>query len=466
MKTGSFIKIVKIIIIALLIVVFASISYMCYAESNDYLGLLDHSAGAVYEINYHKPTSKKAMLLIPGLMASTLYDIDSGKPLWGYGGIVNMGVELFKIQISNASLAEKETSVQGIINRLACDENNVPLVREKVGTMGDGDAYGSFDGMKYIYDILEPAYGKQYDVIVWQYDWRQSNQGSAVELEKFINYHGYDELMFFTHSMGGVVVSNFLARSVENRNKTKLFMPFGCPLLGSMDAINNLYESVNLEGMIANALSMLKDNFNIDFSLNSLARNLASVYELLPFPAFDEVDYFKEDSISYVGSETAMHYEGQSVKCDEMLEKMYTYSWTKKANGESMPVVAGLEGYFEHLYVEVNGKRLFVTDTVSTEYIVGLGLNTLVGAYVNKDGILEDKVYSELGDGTVPAFSATAGHALTDENVHLVYGISHGPLANGDDLEGNSPEFTGLKYVRGIMEKYIEKTDSQIAGGN
>lgn len=462
---GIAVNIVKMFVIILLIAVFALLSYSCYTGSNDYLGLANHSNGAVYDTECYEATSDKAMILIPGLMASTLYDTADGSPLWGYSRFGNLITQVVKM--GNATLAEKETFATSVVNSLSCDENNVPLVKERVGTMSDSDAYGSFNGMKYIYNILEPLYGEQYDIVVWQYDWRQSNTGSALELERFINYNGYDEVMFFTHSMGGVVVSNYLARREENREKTKLFVPFGCPLLGSMDAVNNLYENQDQSGFMVTILNLIKEKFNVDVSLNTIARNLASVYELLPSPAYDEVAYYDANSSAYVGTATPMYYEGESVTCEEMLSYMYTYSWAKKSNGEYKPVVAELESYFDSLYVEVDGVRTFVTDTVPTEYIVGVDVNTLVGAYVNSDGVLVDTVYSMLGDGTVPAYSATAGHALTDSNVHLVYGITHGPLANGEgDLEGSDPEKTGLQYLKGIMAKYISKTDAQINGGN
>lgn len=452
---------IKAIIIAALCAVIVLTTVLCLTGQNGYLGLKDHSKGALYEINYYEAKSDKAMLLIPGLMASTLYDLETDKPVWGYDGILGMVTDLIKIQSSNATTAEKEKFAQALIDRLACDENNVPVVRERVGTMEDPDAYGSFQGMKYIYDILTPLYGKQYDIIVWQYDWRQSNTGSALELEKFINYHGYKEVMFFTHSMGGVVVSNYLARSEANRTKTKLFMPFGCPLLGSMDAVNNLFESDG-SGMIASALTMVKDMFNTEFSINMLARSMASVYELLPFPAYDTTRYFNAQSADYVGRQAGVYFESKPVKNEELITVMSSYAWAKRANGSLKPAVENLGNYFDSLYIDVDGQKVFVTDLVPTEYIVGVGLNTLVSAGVDKEGKIVGKVYSTLGDGTVPAYSATAGHPLDAENVHLVYGIAHGPLANGRDVEGHTPETTGLKYVPGIMAKYIEKTDSEL----
>jgi hypothetical protein len=228
-----------------------------------------------------------------------------------------------------------------------------------------------------------------------------------------------------------------------------------------MDAVNNLFESDG-SGMIASALTMVKDMFNTEFSINMLARSMASVYELLPFPAYDTTRYFNAQSADYVGRQAGVYFESKPVKNEELITVMSSYAWAKRANGSLKPAVENLGNYFDSLYIDVDGQKVFVTDLVPTEYIVGVGLNTLVSAGVDKEGKIVGKVYSTLGDGTVPAYSATAGHPLDAENVHLVYGIAHGPLANGRDVEGHTPETTGLKYVPGIMAKYIEKTDSEL----
>lgn len=458
------INILKILLILTLIAALLLITYGIFTEKNNYLGLADHSKGAIYEINYYKPASKKAILLIPGLMASTLYDLETGDALWGYSRFMKLAVDL--ISAGNKSVEEKQALVKNAIDTFSCAENHIPLVKEKVGTMLDSDGYGSFGGMKYLNDMLKPLYGKQYDIITWQYDWRQSNTGSALELEKFVNYHGYEEVIFFTHSMGGVVVANYLARNEKNRLKTKLFVPFGCPFFGSMDAIGNLYESaIQSSGIMADAMSILSNSFETELSITDLARNFASVYELLPFNSFYNAGYFQEASPDFTGKTSPIYFENEPSDYENSISNMKKFDWTKMTNGKFKPALEKLEKYTDNLYIDFNGIKTFISDTVNTEYIVGVDLPTAVCAFIGKDGMLYETIKSDSGDGTVPSYSASAGNPLDAPNVHLVHGIAHGPLANGDDFEGNTSEKTGLKYVLGIMAKYVEKTDLELFGG-
>ena len=415
--------------------------------------LQSHTKGAIYDYRYYKKNVKhdKAMILIPGLMASSFYNPETEEPMWGMDGFGNLAVTMIKQDTQE----KRSAYFDFVINSLKCDENNVPLMRERVATMNDHDGYGSFDGMKYIYDLVFPVYGDRYDVVVWQYDWRQHNMGSAEELEKFVNYNGWKEVMFFTHSMGGVVVSNFLARSAVNREKTKLFMPFGCPFFGSMDAINNLFEVKDADGLMNQLFNMVGAYAQREFSLVDVARTLASVYELLGFPAFDDAWYYDPASPYYVGAGGMIGDGTRYFDSKGIYELVCSYDWSKRSDGSLMPAVKNLIDYQNRFYVDDgNGNKVFVSETVPTEYIVGIDVETTVAVTVDSEGRITGKTKSLCGDGTVPAYSASAGHSLDDPRVHLVYGVQHGPLAN-DSFQATK-EQSGLKYVLGILEKYIK----------
>lgn len=452
-KTGKIFGIVvAVLIIALILALSVGAIVGFKATSWDGVSLKSHAAGALYDYTYYKPfvKSRKAMILIPGLMASTFYHPETNEPMWGYGGIANIAATL----LGKKTEEEQDEYFDFTVSTITADENNVPLFRERVGTMLDPDKYASFGGMKYIYDIVEPLYGDAYDVVVWQYDWRQHNAGSAAELEKFINYNGWNEVMFFTHSMGGVVTSNYLARSAENREKTKLFVPFGCPFFGSMDAITNLFSETNPSGMMNDIFAGINQMFKKNFALTDAARTLASVYELLPMPAYDDAWYYDSSDANYCGAESAIYYKGKSLSAEQAYETICDYEWVKRADGSLMPVLGNLEAYRSSLFVDDGkGGRVFVTELVPTEYIVGIGKSTNVSVVIDENGRILSKIKSRLGDGTVPAYSASAGRPLDDPHVHLVEGIDHGPLAN--DLYPDTKDKTGLKYLEGILAGYI-----------
>lgn len=421
-------------------------------EKWDGKSLQSHAKGAVYDYTYYKENVRhdKAMILIPGLMASSFYSAETDEPMWSVEGFAH----LVTTMLQQPTQEDKSDYFDFVINSLKCDENNIPLMKERIATMQDGEQYATFDGMKYIYDMVYPVYGDRYDVVVWQYDWRQHNMGSAEELEKFIDYNGWDEVMFFTHSMGGVVTANYLARSAENRNKTKLFMPFGCPFFGSMDAINNLFEEDNPSGMMNTLFSAVSTYAQRDFALVDVARTMASIYELLNSPAFDSAWYFDEDSPYYIGASGSIYSDGKYLDNAEIYDLICAFDWAKRTDGTLTPAVNNLPDYWSNLYVDDgNGNKIFVSDAVPTEYIVGIDVETTISVEINAEGKIIGKITSSYGDGTVPAYSASAGHSLDDSNVHLVYGVNHGPLAN-DNFQASAEE-SGLQYLMGILARYI-----------
>lgn len=465
--------------------------FACNKEEEEEVKLL-HTDGAVYaDASYFQSKHNKAMILIPGLMASSLHTtktdeyFETNTQVWGVQGFINL--------VSVAAPDDSTFRASALMNLLGSDENGTPHTKLRVDDMRDADAYGSFQGMSYLYDLLSPLYGEQYDIIVWQYDWRETNVGSAEQLELFINAKGWDEVMFFTHSMGGIVTANYLARSAANREKTTLFMPFGAPFLGSMDAIPNLFvdtvttgggfELAGAEVDLFGLLTEMMSEGTEKFTMATLARTVTPVYEMLPTDAFNASPFFSADSgtvsaqvkdadgnvtktinyINYVGADSSILLSGRSATMAEYLSFIASFNWAKRADGTSIAAVANQTSYVSSLLIDNgSGNKVFVTELVPTEYMLGIGMETSISADINAAGEITAYKKSMLGDGTVPAYSATAGHSLNDENVHFVVGVSHGPLANDSALDGNTADVTCLKFVPNIMKKYIEKTDSEL----
>ena len=503
MKKGKFLTvIIAVCLCASMLLCFVS----CSTPNNESVSanaLQSHLNGAVYNTDGYVKTHDKAMIFMPGLMASAMYETDGDEQMWGMSRFVNLALSLLSYNAEGKTVEEKHAFLDETIKSIACDENNVPYTKLRVANMEDPDAYDAFGGMKGIYDLVEPVYSKQYDMIVWQYDWRQHNMGAAEQLELFINSMGYDKVMFFTHSMGGVVVANYLSRSIENRNKVELFMPFGGPFLGSMDAVTNLfpiekteefvfdYDNLTASSLITViqdiltgkskinvfdfALGLINNILESDFEMQDLARTIPSVYQLLPFPSYNETLYFdSSDEYSYVNADSSISVEGEALNSEAFMDYLKEFSWTKKANGDYLPVVDNLENYQSNLYFDISqvpenlkdraysadGKSVFVTELVPTEYVIGNSMNTLVACNLSENGTIKDFYYSEEGDGTVPAYSATAGRPLDSDHVYIVNCIPHGPLL--DNKNGYTVSMTGLQYVLGVLDNYIEYTDAEL----
>lgn len=491
--------------------------------------------GAVYNENW-VPTKKQAMLLIPGLMASSFYNLEEdsfGEELWGTKGFLNLVQNYYAKDVENL-IAEfnkkypnedftvyseyteaKAGILQGILNSvLSCDENGVPKMTVGVSNMKGSEKFAAFKGMKYIYDILFTNYSNQYDIVVWQYDWRASVDLASSELARFIDECGYEKVQFFTHSLGSVVVANWL-QDQGHRDKTELFVPFGGPFLGSMDATINLFSDITESGLIADLMKLV----DVSADIRSITTTMPSVYQLMPFSQLYSIAERLDDN-------TPVQIDGQDATFDEFYDRLETLDFTKKENDELKPFVEDLVDYQNRYFVKAkldaktgkyvedeSGEYVHVTWLVPTEYIVGVGCKTtnsvnlafnaesktaemiskdldmtefdatgsIYDKYIdttvtcamtadeNQNIIDTSKYYERLtygaGDGTVLAYSASAGLPLDAENVHLVYGIPHGPLANNSFSGDFAPdELTGLAYLKGILKKYVKKTDLQIAG--
>lgn len=471
--------------------------------------------GAVYEENF-TPTKDKAMILIPGLMASALFNAETDEAIWSPKGFLNLVGEFddnlsaldakYEGNTYNNSDYDKEKQrlLQDLlIKYMGCDDEGVPNTTVRVANMSSENPADAFGGMSYLYEDLYSKYRNQYDIVVWQYDWRQSNVESARHLEDFIEKCGWSKVQFYTHSMGGIVVSNYL-KEASNRDKVELFMPFGAPLLGSMDAVTNLFSE--------DALAFVKDLFKgmgINFNLAEVARLIPSVYELLPTKEFFAL-YGEGDSPIFINGAPATY--------QQFMQNLLSQTWVKGSDGEIKDFIKNLESYQDAFFVNAtydkakdiwvedskSEQKVHVSQLVPTEYVIGVGKFTVNRSHlIGDDNITEDYadqdkteinaagsifsnyigveggqgngrvsiidyetgIFRGLGDGTVPAYSASCGQSLDSANCHLVYGVKHGPLLNDsiDSVNGYCPAYlTGLAYIDEVLPDYVAKTDAEI----
>ncbi|MDR2635071.1 MAG: hypothetical protein LBC13_03705, partial [Clostridiales bacterium] len=202
----------------------------------------------------------KAIIIVPALTASGLYDTSTGLPVWDplpydvyypevLGGNLNFS-KIFQVNV----LEEDKTgadimtllgdiltdSPSSLLNQVALDQYGRSTGNPNIAPANGYDnkiQYGVLGAYKDEFDALKELYGDDYDVHVFNYDWRMDNRGSSELLEKFVNDNGYKEIILISHSMGGNVVAGYLARSAENRSKVKAYLPYAASFLGSFDAL-------------------------------------------------------------------------------------------------------------------------------------------------------------------------------------------------------------------------------------
>ncbi len=445
-----------------------------------------------------QPHKKRAVIIVPGLFASALYDADTGKAVWdpfddidlwltdiirhgalNYDTLIELALnDGFQQEINHLTANDGHGDGEGFLYKFtAINEDGTSKfnIKPYPPTTETRHKYGLMNAQKDIYDYFEETYGDTYDVILFNYDFRLDNRINGKNLEDFINENKYDEVILASHSNGGPVVASYLARSEENRKKVSLYLSYDAPYLGSVTALTTLE---NLERMINGvedyvALLGLSDEvvqtaFHEQFL--PLA-NMFTVYQLLPtYELLCTPHYYylwsedvhtpgEEPDTIYTETETPLltMYNYETGKMDD-----YTFSsdkalydfycsrpWAHKNNDLNDELRAGMKDWLEYnrsFYVEDGGETKHVTELINTYYFCGIGHDTPHTAeYLDRSGELRCYLdnESEQGDGTVLLYSATAGTA--DYTRHIVI-----PFADHYDVVQYFNQ-----YTRDVTEKII-----------
>lgn len=394
-------------------------------------------------------TQKKAMILIHGIGEGCLYNTETGEPAFC---VTDFNAEELGDLVAGVMPSDEGDSLLDI---LPVNEDGTLKEDDVIRPANMNDPTGQYvmaNLMKPLYEQLEADYGEDYDVVVWQYDWRLSTDDIADKLEAYIADKGYQKIMLFTHSMGGMVASAFFKKEA-NRNMTELFVPFSTPFYGASDTVYLLYEGliaaipemidqfyvevpdefkslINLLGlddedydengnpnpsvMFSKLMSMANNpiikNF-IDINmvlgiLKDIAKNLVSLYQLFPNEEFFASPLYSDNAF--------FTYDGAAKSYDEFLDICVTDEYlselTLMTNDEVRPALASLTEYQESIMPD--GEQ--ISTLVNTFYVQGNGVKTLKSVNALSDGTATYD-YFNYGDGLVSVWSGTAGLLKGDE---------------------------------------------------
>lgn len=361
------------------------------------------------------------------------------------------------------------TGEDGFINALQVDRNTGKSVRNIKPATSETDShvkYGVLNVYKQTYDSMVAEYGDEAEVSVFNYDWRLDNVENGRLLEEYINSKGYDEVILTSHSMGGNVVSCYLARSEENREKVKLYCAYAPSLLGSVDALTyiedpmRLADMIDIDGiknMLPSAAAGMVDSI-IETVLNDVMaefiRGFTSMYQLFPSPYLMESGQY-----SHTGSDYMITVDGTPIKTREELIEFYAsrpwafnedgepiYVFQKEANGKTR-----LENFFDSAYVVTDAGLVHSTTLVNTVYFVGTGISGRERAtYItDADGdIVLDRTYNSYdGDNMVLVYSATAALGPEAPNAYVIDNGSHGPVGISFDALLKEKTFEEINKV-------------------
>lgn len=361
------------------------------------------------------------------------------------------------------------TGEDGFINALQVDRNTGKSVRNIKPATSETDShvkYGVLNVYKQTYDSMVAEYGEKAEISVFNYDWRLDNVENGRLLEEYINSKGYDEVILTSHSMGGNVVSCYLARSEENRSKVKLYCAYAPSLLGSIDALTYIEDPMRLgdmldidgiKNMLPSAAAGMVDSI-IETVLNDVMadfiRGFTSLYQLFPSPfLMDSAQY------SHTGSDYMITIDGKPIETREELIGFYAsrpwafnedgepiFVFRKEANGKTR-----LENFFDSAYVATDAGLVHSTTLVNTVYFVGTGISGRERAtYItDEDGnIVLDKTYNSYdGDNMVLVYSATAALGPDAPNAYVIDNGSHGPVGISFDALLKKKTFEEINKV-------------------
>jgi pimeloyl-ACP methyl ester carboxylesterase len=439
-------------------------AYRVFAAVSAFAIILVFGAGGFGAVTYamaKKSDENKAIILLPGLFASGLYDTATGKGVWDplesldirFGDIYDgAGINLTGI----APLMEKEIvfnevmkildnggkgAPDSLFNLMAINEDGTPAVStlEAVPFASSSRLrYGVVNAQKDMYDFFQTQYGEEYDVQVFNYDFRLDNRESARRLEEFINSKHYQEIILVSHSNGGEVAAGYLARSEANRSKVKKYLSYNSPYYGSFSAIDILED---IEGMVEGMTDMIGGMIpgaqalitNIVQNQALRLLNMWPVFQLLPSYELLTQEYGGEQAGYFIDGEY-VHFANQ----EELWEFYCSRPWAKTAEGElRVPMQQWLD-YRDSLMVALeDGTKVLSTTLVDTVYYTG---SNVPGSYqTHFHHVGEELRYlgsygTMMGDGVVLYSSAVA---FTKDPARIV-------VFMGQDHYGVVTDFDGI----------------------
>jgi len=449
----------------------------------------DGDNAAVYEEEYKLTDGKKAIIIIPGLLASGLYDKETEEALWD--PIKSDEVDLLEfmgvydethVNITIDTLLEEWLDLfdyaadvigdtdKSIMRRIMCDDQGDPAPNVVgVPVTYEGHLkYGALNSYKWWADGLKAEFGDEYEVVVFNYNWLTDTRYAVRDFAQFMKDNNYTESILIGHSMGGLVATEYLALGAESRARVDKFIAMAVPFYGSYMASSTFENPYVFQDMIDYYMDMFMESdfvqSNAILSKLDLTAtkaqimemynnmivpflfNLKSVYQLLPSAELLEL----QASIAGQGA----YENGQKIAAEDLFAWYKTRPFTttnglatkeEAASLATRAIFADWQAYRDGFYVDKPEGKVFACDLVDTYYVAGNDSATETAIVV--EGEKRYSTTSLFGDSVVPLLSATRGKAADNRHVFLVSGEEHIPM--GTHWEGSDQKDIVLKIISG-----------------
>lgn len=327
---------------------------------------------------------KRIGIIVPGILGSILWykDVKPHNVIWSDNIYTS-----YKNLISNPSLL-KWTGKKADASLLkSVSFTGLPVLN----TFKAVDIWGNL--LKFLSGL--PEFGKDDSLLEFAYDWRQSISESAQDLKNTIEKKYLVDLssqpkakdnerfVFFSHSMGGLVIRLLITQGFINAEWIDRIIHIGSPLVGSQSAFRSVIEIRNLPGLNIIAKFFRRKNSDQFYKvlMNSM-RSFPSVFELMP-----------NRSIKYLKYPGPIHKNPLDENCFPkscVVNAIKTHSLLSKSNS----IISKNKIKVYTIYTESHTKEKTdeVYEVLPIQYIQSYKITNVTT--------------SILGDGTVLAYSA------------------------------------------------------------
>ena len=351
----------------------------------------------------------RVAVVVPGIMGSTLFygeDPDRREEIWGENFPTN-----YRLLLSNPTLLRwnGRPAESSLLENVYISKT----MRWRKHRLWDGL-------LRYLRD--HPEFGAHNRILLYGYDWRQSLLETAKRLSERLGEHAERmgpsgeglRCVFFTHSMGGLVVRIALALGVLDPGRVDKIVHIGTPLQGAPAAFRSAYESGSLPFL--REFSYLFRGKNAPRFFNHLLDNVRtfdSIYQLMPPVGQDYLFY------------TPTHRSNPLAEGLVPLAKRALADQAHELLGKAEKTILdrGIETF------SIYGK--YNQSTTDIEYSVQqLGAPNPGYEIIQARGIND-------GDGTVSKWSA-AGNSGSSQQKPLMY-VDHATMCNNHNVVGLLP---------------------------
>jgi pimeloyl-ACP methyl ester carboxylesterase len=342
------------------------------------------------------------IIVVHGIMGGTLYNCD--------GDLVWLLIDdPDKLPGSNDSFLEKIQEIKKLIGDVYSGNVSLDLGQLNINTQLETPNNGrnlNAPGIKREYGVLGGFYDKKLvdslceqfpdrAVYFYSYDWRQSNNDSAVGLNDLINdikaQTGYSKVDLVCHSMGGLVASSYVSQ--HGTNDVRYIITLATPYEGSPEIISRILREKPLgtRTFMNKALSLLLVECGVT---KELMAGFPSCAELAPTERY----FMSTNYLKYHGTHLPKTYE------------QYYGVMTSIFGAENYDSAVAFQNSINDVLLDLDNTYFAIATNVSTVETISIDTG---GSPETLETIrFRDSTPDNKGDGTVSYRSATMNYSL------------------------------------------------------